>query len=182
MDRASEIKRLVTMQDIIRKYGFETNRSGFMRCPFHRGDHTASLKIYPGDRGWCCFGCRKGGTVIDFVMEHDGLKFDDACRAIDGYFGLGLYHDMSLSQMRKSKREREQREREKAEKERKEAISAENTRFLCAFHRFLLERNGEDRDIDFIEGVLNMFQVITFDVISLVDAMSYKYGGFAYDD
>lgn len=182
MDRATEIKRLVTMRDIIQKYGLETNRSGFMRCPFHQGDHTASLKIYPGDRGWCCFGCHKGGTVIDFVMEHDGLKFDDACRAIDGYFGLCLYQDMSLAQMRKFKRERERRERERIEMERAKSISEENKRILCAFHRFLLDQTGSEKDLDFIEGVLNMFQVITFDVISLVDSMSYKYGGFAYDD
>lgn len=90
MDRASEIKRLVTMQDIIRKYGFETNRSGFMRCPFHQGDHTASLKIYPGDRGWCCFGCHRGGTVIDFVMNLFGISFQQALSRINFDFDLGL--------------------------------------------------------------------------------------------
>lgn len=181
MDRAAEIKRRVSMQDVIRKYGYETNHVGFMRCPFHHGDHTASLKVYPGDRGWCCFGCHKGGTVIDFVMEHDGLKFDQACRAIDGYFGLGLYEELSLSQMRKFNREKELREKDREAKRVAEEQSAENTRLLCAFHRFLLDR-GTEQDLDFVSGVLDMFQIITFDVRSLVDAMSMKYGGFSYDD
>lgn len=57
------------MDEVARHYGFEPNRAGFMRCPFHQGDHTASLKIYAGDRGWHCFGCNSGGSVIDFVMR-----------------------------------------------------------------------------------------------------------------
>lgn len=119
--------------------------------------------------------------MIDFVMEHDGLKFDQACRAIDGYFGLGLYEELSLSQMRKFNREKELREKEREAQRLAEEQSAENTRLLCAFHRFLLDR-GTEQDLDFVSGVLDMFQIITFDVRSLVDAMSMKYGGFSYDD
>ena len=78
------------MEDVVRHYGFESNRAGFMRCPFHRGDHTASLKIYPGSGGWHCFGCGKGGSVIDFVMELFGLSFRQAVLRLNMDFGLGL--------------------------------------------------------------------------------------------
>lgn len=90
MDRAAEIKVRVSMLDVIERYGYETNRAGFMRCPFHSSDHTASLKIYPGERGWHCFGCGKGGSVIDFVMELFGISFRQAIVRMNTDFGLGL--------------------------------------------------------------------------------------------
>lgn len=35
-----------------------------MRCPFHEDEHP-SLQLYPED--WYCFGCRRGGSVVDFA-------------------------------------------------------------------------------------------------------------------
>ena len=78
------------MDEVARHYGFEPNRAGFMRCPFHQGDHTASLKIYAGDRGWHCFGCNSGGSVIDFVMRLYDINFRQAVLRLDLDFGLGL--------------------------------------------------------------------------------------------
>lgn len=40
-----------------------------MSCPLGlHDDSTPSFTIYPGDRGWYCFGCNQGGTVIDLCM------------------------------------------------------------------------------------------------------------------
>ncbi len=78
------------MDEVARHYGFEPNRAGFMRCPFHQGDHTASLKVYAGDRGWHCFGCNSGGSVIDFVMRLYDINFRQAVLRLDLDFGLGL--------------------------------------------------------------------------------------------
>ena len=41
-----ELKNTYSMKDVIGKYGLFPNRAGFVSCPFHYGDHTASLKIY----------------------------------------------------------------------------------------------------------------------------------------
>ena len=71
-------------------YGFQIGRSGFIKCPFHSGDHTASLKIYPGSRGFHCFGCGAHGTVIDFVMKLFDLTFQQAVIRISSDFNLGL--------------------------------------------------------------------------------------------
>ena len=46
---ASDIRSMLTAQQVAEHYGFEVNRSGFMKCPFHTGDRTASLKLYDGD-------------------------------------------------------------------------------------------------------------------------------------
>lgn len=89
-EASDTIKRTVTMDDILPLYGYTVNRAGFMRCPFHTGDHTASLKVYNGARGWSCFGCHAGGTVIDFVMQSDSVSFAEAVKDIDQSLSLHL--------------------------------------------------------------------------------------------
>ena len=85
---AQVIRDQVTMEQILSLYGYKTKR-GFMVCPFH-GDKDASLKVYPGAGGWHCFGCGKGGSVVDFVMEHEGCDFRTAVTAIDKAMRMGL--------------------------------------------------------------------------------------------
>lgn len=94
---AEIIRKAVTMQDICRAYGFSPNRAGFIHCPFHPGDRDASLKIYPNGRGWHCFGCGKGGSVIDFVRELRGVGFNEAVRIISSEFRLELPLDGKFS-------------------------------------------------------------------------------------
>lgn len=78
------------MEQVVLRYGFEPTRAGFIKCPFHTGDRTASLKLYPGQRGFHCFGCNRGGSVIDFVMELYGIGFAQAVVRLNADFGLGL--------------------------------------------------------------------------------------------
>ena len=85
---AQVIRDTVTMDQVLDLYGYKT-RHGFMVCPFH-GDTDASLKIYKGTGGWHCFGCGKGGSVVDFVMEQQSCDFRTAVVAIDKAFRLGL--------------------------------------------------------------------------------------------
>ena len=86
---AQTIRDTVSMDQILSLYGYHTKRGGFMICPFH-GDTDASLKIYKGTGGWHCFGCGKGGSVVDFVMEHENCDFRTAVTAIDKALRLGL--------------------------------------------------------------------------------------------
>ena len=82
------IRDSVTMDQILNLYGY-TTKKGFMCCPFH-GEKEPSLKVYKNTGGWHCFGCERGGSVIDFVMEHEGCSFPTAVRAIDHALKLGL--------------------------------------------------------------------------------------------
>ena len=51
-----EIKQTYSMKDILVKCGLPgPNRAGFIKCPFHKGDHEASMKVY--DKDFHCFGC-----------------------------------------------------------------------------------------------------------------------------
>lgn len=89
MDYANEIKSRVSMPEMMWRYGFELDRSGFCKCPLH-GEKTGSFKAYSGNRGFYCFGCGAHGSVIDFVMLYFGLSFKDALAKINEDFSLGL--------------------------------------------------------------------------------------------
>ena len=86
---AQSIRDSVDMQTILSLYGYQTDRSGFMCCPFH-GERQGSMKIYPKNGGWHCYGCGRGGSVIDFVMEHENCDFRTAVIAIDKALNLRL--------------------------------------------------------------------------------------------
>lgn len=87
---AEQIKRALTAEQVARQYGFEPKRGGFLNCPFHSGDKNASLKLYPDAGGWHCFGCGKGGSVIDFVMDLFDISFQQAILRLNLDFRLGL--------------------------------------------------------------------------------------------
>jgi hypothetical protein len=78
LDRAM----LPSTMDIVSRYGYSVNKAGYMKCPFHP-DKTASLKIYPGNRGWHCFGCQSGGSTIDFIMKIENCNFKDALEKLN---------------------------------------------------------------------------------------------------
>jgi hypothetical protein len=48
-------------------------RDGKIACPFH-ADDTPSLHVYPDDRGWYCFGCEIGGSIIDLGAHRYGIE------------------------------------------------------------------------------------------------------------
>lgn len=78
------------MREVAERYGLAPNRAGFISCPFHN-EKTPSLKIYtePG-RGFHCYGCQTGGSVIDFVMELFGISFNQALVRMNADFGLNV--------------------------------------------------------------------------------------------
>jgi hypothetical protein len=54
--------------------GQAVGRDGKIACPFH-ADRTPSLHVYEHpERGWCCFGCGIGGTIIDFGAHLFGIE------------------------------------------------------------------------------------------------------------
>lgn len=67
--------------------GREIGRDGKMRCPFH-DDSTPSFHAYDEPaRGWVCFGCQRGGSIIDFgaalyAIEPRGRGFHDIRRRL----------------------------------------------------------------------------------------------------
>lgn len=58
-------------------------------CPFHQ-EKTPSFSVNPQKGFYKCFGCGKGGTAFNFVMEIEGLNFPEAIKRIAEISGIPL--------------------------------------------------------------------------------------------
>jgi DNA primase len=80
-----QIKRGTDLAALVRAKGIELRPHGgghlAGKCPFH-DDKTPSFIVTPGKNLFHCLGCGAGGTVIDFVMKHDGLSFRHAVEVL----------------------------------------------------------------------------------------------------
>lgn len=97
------------MREVAESYGMNINRAGFCSCPFHKGDHTASMKIYSDS--FHCFGCGASGDIFSFIQKMDNCDFKTAFYSLGGTYEkptraseIALYH---------VKKAKEKREREK---------------------------------------------------------------------
>jgi len=82
------------IEDVVGHY-VNLKRSGgnmFGLCPFH-GEKTASFSVAPDKGMYYCFGCHKGGGVINFQMEIEGLSYPDAVRALAERVGMTVPED-----------------------------------------------------------------------------------------
>ncbi|HEX8337698.1 MAG TPA: DNA primase [Pyrinomonadaceae bacterium] len=58
-------------------------------CPFHQ-EKTPSFSVNPSKNIFYCFGCGKGGSVFNFVMELEGLSFPESVRVVAEKAGVPL--------------------------------------------------------------------------------------------
>ena len=65
--------------DVVSGYVNLTKKGGnfFGLCPFHN-EKTGSFSVSPDKQIYHCFGCKKGGGVINFVMEMENFSFPEA--------------------------------------------------------------------------------------------------------
>lgn len=122
MQKSERIKSEVSLRQIAESAGVKWDlrksqpRKGdwWAPCPFHHEKTSSFHIVEPSGHGgfFKCFGCHKGGTVIDFVMEAQGLDFTAAVRL--------LAEDAGIAGALSEEREREmarKREKQKAEAE-----------------------------------------------------------------
>ena len=82
------------IEDVVGQY-VSLKRSGsnlFGLCPFH-GEKTASFSVAPDKGIYYCFGCHKGGSAVNFMMEIEGLSYPDAVRALAKRAGMEVPED-----------------------------------------------------------------------------------------
>ena len=58
-------------------------------CPFHR-EKTPSFSVSPDKQLFYCFGCGKGGTVINYVMQSENIDFVEAVKLLADRCGMAL--------------------------------------------------------------------------------------------
>ena len=61
-------------------------------CPFH-SERTPSFHVRPDQQMYYCFGCKKGGGVINFVMELENLSYPDAIHFLAKRAGMQVPED-----------------------------------------------------------------------------------------
>jgi DNA primase len=79
-----EILQHYSMLDIVRKYGLQPTKRGFISCPFH-SEKTASLRVYRKD--FYCFACGATGDIFSFVSRIENVDFKDAFLILGGDYG-----------------------------------------------------------------------------------------------
>ena len=82
------------IEDIVGLYVALTRRGSnlFGLCPFH-SEKTASFSVAPDKGIYYCFGCHKGGGVINFIMEVENLEYPDAVRFLAKRVGMEVPED-----------------------------------------------------------------------------------------
>ncbi len=114
-----EIKSTYSMQEIVERYGLHPNRAGFIRCPFHKGDNDASMKIYKDS--YHCFGCGANGDIFTFIQRMDNCDFKTAFYSLGGTYEKPTFQS-KLSVYRLKKQE-EQRKKEEIKLKRKKELN-----------------------------------------------------------
>ena len=137
------------IEDVVGQY-VSLKRSGsnlFGLCPFH-GEKTASFSVAPDKGIYYCFGCHKGGSVINFQMEIEGLSYPDAVRALAKRAGMEVPED-------------EQYQSRYRQQERLWALHKEAARF---FHSQLYAPTGADALNYALGRGMNKYILTTFGV------------------
>ena len=84
-----------SIEDVVSGYVRLTKRSGanlFGLCPFHN-EKTPSFSVSPEKQIYHCFGCGKGGSVINFIMEIEHLSFPEAVEFLARRAGMEMPED-----------------------------------------------------------------------------------------
>ena len=75
-------------------------------CPFHQ-EKTPSFSVNPSKGFYKCFGCGKGGSAFNFVMEIEGLNFPEAIKRIAEISGIPLPEPIDDQKYEQTKRKKE---------------------------------------------------------------------------
>lgn len=97
-DTISQVRERV---DIVNEVGsrVQLKKSGSTfigLCPFH-GEKTPSFHVSPARQRFHCFGCGVDGDAIEFLMQHDGMEFQDALEDLASRLGVKIEREQTSS-------------------------------------------------------------------------------------
>uniref|UniRef100_UPI001E564EF6 CHC2 zinc finger domain-containing protein n=2 Tax=Photorhabdus TaxID=29487 RepID=UPI001E564EF6 len=86
----AHLKQTVSLLGLARKQGRSMKKRGedyVLRCPFHN-EKTPSMVISPAKNLYHCFGCGAAGSVLDWVIQTEGVTLKIAIRRLRELAGL----------------------------------------------------------------------------------------------
>lgn len=101
--RQADIVRIVQDYVTLKKAG----ANWVARCPFHK-ETKPSFSVNPAKEIFYCFGCQKGGSVFNFVMEIERVPFPEAIKIVADKSGVPLPKLVDDSRFEARKRESDQ--------------------------------------------------------------------------
>jgi len=75
-------------------------------CPFHN-EKTPSFTVSPSKGIFKCFGCGKGGNVVNFIMEHESLSYPEALKWLARKYNIEVVEEEETEEQKQLKDERE---------------------------------------------------------------------------
>jgi DNA primase len=106
-----DLKTRADLVRIIQPYAADLKKKGanwMACCPFHQ-EKTPSFSVNPSKGFYKCFGCGKGGTAFNFLMEMEGLNFPEAVRRVAEISGVMLPEPVDDASYERSKKQREEK-------------------------------------------------------------------------
>ena len=101
--RQADIVRIVQDYVTLKKAG----ANWVARCPFHK-ETKPSFSVNPTKEIFYCFGCQKGGSVFNFVMEIERVTFPEAIKIVAEKSGVPLPKLIDDSRFEARQRESDQ--------------------------------------------------------------------------
>ncbi|MDR1177194.1 MAG: DNA primase, partial [Spirochaetaceae bacterium] len=131
----TEVQNRADIISVIGEYVRLEKRGGryWGLCPFH-SEKTPSFSVDPDRKMYYCFGCHKGGGVINFLMETEKLSYPQAIESLAKRFGVPVTYTNQGAPSKEDK-EREQKT---------EALEELYRRVAGSFHHILLEKPEGD--------------------------------------
>ncbi|MFW5805857.1 MAG: DNA primase [Bacteroidales bacterium] len=93
IDRIFDTAEIVdVISDFVQLKRRGTNYIGL--CPFHN-EKTPSFNVSPSKAIYKCFGCGKGGNVVQFVMEHEHMSYPEALKHLAKKYNIPVDEERS---------------------------------------------------------------------------------------
>ncbi|MFT3745824.1 MAG: DNA primase [Pyrinomonadaceae bacterium] len=105
-----DLKNRADLVRIIQPYAQDLKKKGanwMACCPFHQ-EKTPSFSVNPAKGFYKCFGCGKGGSAFNFIMEMEGLNFPEAIKRVAEISGVMLPEPIDDENYERTKKKREE--------------------------------------------------------------------------